>query len=106
MGESNTRKEQREKDTAVYQAFANKMKAALSDTSKNEAGLQILRFFLHESCFLAPLTCETADGLNKDILLQREAKRMTYLSLRAHMDNETIMRVEMGAVLKQEDKNV
>ena len=95
MGEAKTRKDQTIEDKLKYQNFTNKMKAALSDMAKNAAGVQVLRYILHESCFLAPLTYETAEGMNKDILLQRESKRMMYLSLRVHMDNETIRRIEM-----------
>jgi len=105
MGEAKTRREMNEAEQKIYSAFNAKMKGALSDTSKNEAGLQVLRFILHESRFLAPLTHETAEGVNTEILLQNEAVRMLYLRLRTHMDNGTIIRVEMDATPKQEEKD-
>ena len=107
MGEARISKEQKEAETKVYNAFANKMKASLSDMSKNEAGLQVLRHQLHTSGFLLPLTHGTPEGINTQLLLQNESKRMMYLSLRVHMDNETIIRVEMDEVSppKQEETN-
>ena len=101
MGEANTRKEKELTDKLKYQAFTNKMKASLSDMSKNDAGLQVLRHQLHASGFLLPLTHGTPEGINTQLLLQNESKRMMYLGLRVHMDNETIRRVEMDEI-KQE----
>ena len=100
MGEAQTRREKTEADNKKYAMYANKMKASLSDISKNEAGVNVLRYLLHSSGFLAPLTHETAEGINKDLLLQNEAKRVMYLGLRVHMDTETIRRVELNDVLK------
>uniref|UniRef100_A0A6M3MDG3 Uncharacterized protein n=1 Tax=viral metagenome TaxID=1070528 RepID=A0A6M3MDG3_9ZZZZ len=103
------RKEQAVKDNlanaAKMKKFTNKMRSATALMSKDKAGLNVLRFILHESRFLSPLTHETEDGLNKDILLQNEAKRNMYLSLRIHMDRDTIIRVELPneETPKQED---
>jgi len=98
------RKEQIEVDEKANEkkmkAFTSKMRSSLTLMSKNSAGINVLRFILHESSFLSPLTHPTLDGLNKDMLLQREAKRLMYLSLRQHMDRETIIRVELP---KQEE---
>jgi len=85
--------------------FTKKMGSSLALMSKDKAGLNVLRFVLHESRFLAPLTYETLDGVNKDKLVQGEAKRLMYLSLRKHMDNATIIRVELKEETKQEEKN-
>ena len=99
------RKEQRKLNDEKTQRFLNKMKTSLALVSQTEAGKNVLRYILHESRFLAPLTHETAEGMNRDILLQSEAKRLLYLSLRAHMDIETIKRVEMEETEKKEDTN-
>jgi len=77
------------------EAFTSKMRSSLALMSKDKAGLNVLRFILHESRFLAPLTHETFEGLNKDKLVQGEAKRLIYLSLRQHMDKETVIRIEL-----------
>ena len=99
------RKEQREADDLKLKAFTNIMRESLSAMSKSKGGLNVLRYILHESRFLAPLTYETATGMNTEVLLQNEAKRMMYLSLRAHMDTETVKRVELNEEQKQEDTN-
>jgi len=103
------RKEQAIKDNIAnaekMKAFTNKMRSSLALMSKDKAGLNVLRFILHESRFLAPLTYETADGVNKDKLVQSEAKRLMYLSLRVHMDRETVIRIELEETPKQEEKN-
>ena len=83
--------------------FTKKMKSSLALMSKDKAGLNVLRFILHESRFLAPLTYETLDGVNKDKLVQSEAKRLMYLSLRMHMDKETIIKIELP---NEEEQNV
>lgn len=97
--ESLLRKEQIIKDEKAnakkMKAFTNKMRSSLALMSKDKAGLNVLRFILHESRFLAPLTHETLDGINQDMLLQCEAKRIMYLSLRQHMDRETVIRIEL-----------
>lgn len=104
------RKEQALKDNVAnaekMEKFTKKMRSSLALMSKDNAGINVLRFILHESRFLAPLTHETLDGLNKDKLVQSEAKRLMYLSLRTHMDRETIIRVELPEQSKQEEQNV
>lgn len=82
-------------NAAKMKKFTNKMRSCLALMSKDSAGLNVLRFILHESRFLAPLTHETVDGLNTMKLAQSEAKRLMYLSLRQHMDRETVIRVEL-----------
>jgi len=97
------RREQKKAVDEKLQRFGQRMKVSLSLVAQTEAGVNVLRYILHESRFLAPLTHETAEGMNKDILLQSEAKRLLYLSLRAHMDTETIKRIEMEEVQKKEE---
>jgi len=95
MEESLIRKEKIATDEKKINALGIRMKASLSEMSQSQAGVNVLRYILYESRFLAPLTYETREGMNTDVLLQNEAKRMMYLSLRAHMDMDTIKRVEM-----------
>lgn len=95
MADSELRKEQRETAEAKIAALHSNMRAALSALSKTNEGQLVLRYILREAHFLAPLTNETLSGVNRDLLLINEAKRQIYLALRAHMDRETILRVEL-----------
>lgn len=95
MGEALTRREQREKIEQKLETFNTNMKKALSILSKSNEGILVLRFLLHESSFLAPLTYETPEGVNKDVLIGKEAKRRMYLGLRGYMDRDTITRIEL-----------
>jgi hypothetical protein len=89
------RREQKESSFDKVKALGKNMGVALSNLSKTNEGKLVLRYILRESCFLAPLMPETPEGVNKDIMVASEAKRRLYLALRAHMDRETIMRVEL-----------
>ena len=102
MGEAKTRREQEEAKGKLMQAMTSKMRTSLSNISQSSEGLNVLRFLLHECRFLAPLTYETPEGLNKDILVLCEAKRQVYLGLRGYMDVDTIKRVELDGI---EDTN-
>lgn len=95
MEDALTRKEQREAAKKKVKALGVKMTTSLSLLSQRNEGLQVLRYILHESCFLAPLTYETAEGVNRDVMIINEAKRRMYLALRAHMDRATVLRVEL-----------
>jgi len=95
MEEAQTRKEDRELQKQKLKKLKVNMERSLSELSKTNGGLQVLRLILHESGFLAPLTHETALGVNKDLMMCNEAKRGMYLALRKHMDRETILRVEL-----------
>jgi hypothetical protein len=101
MGEANLRKEQRQKQQEIVQKAHANMKKALAETSKTKGGLMVLRYFLHESGFLAPLCKETAEGVNTDLLIANEAKRLMYLILRSHMDEDTVLRVEFDQKEKE-----
>jgi hypothetical protein len=110
MEEALTRKEQREASKAKSEAFGKKMQTALNALSKSNAGILVLRFLMYECRFLAPLTKETLEGVNKDLLVENEALRRLYLYLRSYMDRETIIRVEIpeqtGGITKgEEDDN-
>ena len=83
--------------------FATKMKESLAETAKSKAGVNVLRFLLHESRFLQPLAHETSIGINTDLLIESEAKRRLYLTLRSYMDADTIKRVEFEE--EQEETN-
>ncbi len=89
-----TRKEQKQHNKKKVEQFGKNMKVALHKLSSSKEGLLLLRYLLHESCFLAPLTYETAEGVNIDVMLNNEAQRRMYLGLRVHMNRETILRVE------------
>ena len=95
MDEALTRKEKREQGDQKLESFNKNMKKALSILSKSNEGVLVLRFLMYESSFLAPLTYETPEGINKDVLIGKEAKRRMYLSLRGYMDRETITRIEL-----------
>lgn len=108
MSEPLIRKEIKALEAGKIKAMASKMSASLSEISRSDAGINVLRFLLHESGFLAPLTYVTPEGVNKDVLLANEAKRTMYLGLRAFMDVDTITRVELDGIdekKKQEAKN-
>lgn len=103
------RKHQRSKADEKLKLLSVKMRESLSVISKTNEGLNVLRFLLHESGFLAPLTFITREGVNKDVLLANESKRTLYLGLRAYMDIETITRIELDGIderQKQEVNNV
>lgn len=102
MGEAQTRKEAREKDEALFGKLKDNMQKALRETSLSKGGLMILRYLLHESGFLAPLSKETSLGVNKELLIANEAKRMMYLILRSYMDEDTVMRIEFDKQEKTE----
>lgn len=95
MDDFELRREQREKAEEKIKKLGQNMKTALSILSKSNEGQLILRYIMYECNFLAPLTRETAEGINKDLMMGNEAKRRLYLSLRQHMDRETIMRIEI-----------
>jgi len=94
MGEAKTRKEQIQKEQQAIAQMRDNMRKALAETANTKGGLMVLRYFLHESGFLAPLAKETQEGVNKDLLLANEAKRLMYLILRSYMDEQTILKVE------------
>ena len=98
MGEALTREEQAEKKERLLRAMTNKMRVSLSNMSQSAEGINVIRYFLHESRFLSPLTYETQEGVNTDVLLINEAKRQMYLGLRGFMDVETIKRVELDGI--------
>lgn len=50
---------------------------------------------MYECKFLSPLSKETIEGVNKDVLIENEALRRLYLRLRVHMDRETIIKIEV-----------
>lgn len=95
MGEALTRREQREQVQQKIETFNKNMKKALSILAKSNEGLLVLRFIMHESAFLDHLTYETPEGVNKDVLIGKEAKRRMYLSLRGYMDRDTVIRIEL-----------
>jgi len=98
MGEAKTRKEQQLEEDMKFAAVKDNMTKALREASLSKGGLMVLRYLLHESGFLAPLTKETSLGLNKDLLVSNESKRMMYLILRSYMDEKTIMRIEFNGM--------
>jgi len=89
------RGERRKEAKDRVKKFRENMTTGLAAISQSNEGLQLLRFLMYESHFLSPLTHETPEGVNKDVLLMAEAKRRTYLELRKYMDRETVMRVEI-----------
>jgi hypothetical protein len=95
------RREQKESAEEKVKKLGQNMKTALSVLSRSNEGQLILRYIMYECNFLAPLTRETVEGINKDILVGNEAKRRLYLSLRQHMDRETIMRIEIPETASQ-----
>ena len=95
MNEFQIRKETKSDGQKKIEELGIKMKTALSILSKSTEGQLILRYIMHECRFLSPLMYETPEGVNKDVMIASEAKRRLYLSLRAHMDRATIMRVEL-----------
>lgn len=102
MNEKLTRKEQKTENDKKTEALSNKMRESLAEISKSSAGINVLRYLLHESRFLAPLTYETALGVNTEVLLSNEAKRRMYLGLRAYMDVDTVKRVELDGIKQEE----
>lgn len=105
MSDARIRREQRSETERKIDLFQKNMCLALSKLSKTPEGLLALRFILRESSFLANLTYETKEGVNKDVLLANEAKRRMYLSLRAYMDRDTVIRVELPDEVKNEGGN-
>jgi len=97
MNEALTRREQRDKEEQKLETFNKNMKKALSILAKSNEGVLVLRFLMYESSFLSPLTYETPEGVNKDVLIGKEAKRRMYLTLRGYMDRDTITRIELPA---------
>jgi len=95
MSEFQIRKEAKIAAQEKNKALHDKMKVALSLLSKSSEGQLVLRYIMYEGNFLSPLMYETPEGVNKDVMIANEAKRRLYLSLRAHMDRETIMRIEL-----------
>lgn len=94
LNEGLIRKDILEKDRKKMVKYREFMGASLAEVARTKGGLNLLRFLLHESGFLAPLTHETSVGVNKDVLVSNEAKRNMYLGLRVNMDWETITIVE------------
>ena len=94
MDEALTRKEVIEAQDKKIKLLHTRMRDSLSEMSRTKGGINVLRYLLHESGFLASLTFVTATGVNKDVLLSNEAKRQMYLGIRQYMDIETIKRVE------------
>ena len=77
------------------EALKNNMRKALSLLSTTPEGKLVLRYLLHESGYHSALTYETREGVNKDVLLANESKRRLYLALRAYMDTDTVIRIEL-----------
>lgn len=103
MNEGQIRKEQTLAANEKYEKFKTRMRTVLSNVSQTNEGCMLLRFLMHECCFTSPLTHETIEGVNRDVLIGNEAKRRLYLSLRAYMDRGTILRVEVPDDLKGVD---
>lgn len=95
MEDFQIRKEQRENAEKKVELLGKNMKTALATLSKSNEGQLVLRYVMYECNFLSPLTRETAEGINKDVMIGNEAKRRLYLSLRQYMDRGTIMRIEI-----------